>query len=373
MQATVFSEVGKAPSVEEVDPIEPGRNDVVVRIAASGVCASDHHVLLGSLPFPTPLILGHEAAGTVEAVGSGVTRVSPGDRVIASPDPCCAVCWYCAQGQPTLCEALPRISTTPRVRRADGSIAFGMVGLGTFAEFMTVDEASVVPVETDLPFEQLALIGCGVTTGVGAVLVRARVQAGSSVVVVGCGGVGLSVIQGARIAGAETIVAIDPVEARRKAALGMGATAGFDPGEGDAADRVRSLTDGRGADYVFEAVGRPETCVQSIDLARPGGTFVLVGAPAPGDRLDISLWEFFGDAKTVMTTRFGSVDIRRDIPRFVKLAESGLLDLASLVTRTAPLETGEVNAAFTALERGEAVRTVLVPRSPDASDRESGS
>jgi S-(hydroxymethyl)glutathione dehydrogenase/alcohol dehydrogenase len=254
-----------------------------------------------------------------------------------------------------------RITAIPRASRGDGTAAFSMVGLGTFADMMTVDEASVVKVETDLPDEQLALVGCGVTTGVGAALVCAEVQPGSSVGVVGCGGVGLSVIQGSRIAGAVQIIAVDPIESRRVAAVASGATAVIDPGDGDVLEQVRSLTGGRGVDYSFEVVGRPSTTHDAISMARPGGTVVIVGAPGPTDRLDLSLWDLFIAQKTVKTTRFGSVHIRRDIPRFVALAEAGLLDLASLITGVVPLETETVNQAFEALESGTAVRTVFTP------------
>jgi S-(hydroxymethyl)glutathione dehydrogenase/alcohol dehydrogenase len=361
MRAVIFSEVGQELAVEDVEALDPGPHDVVVRIEATGLCGTDLHLLRGSLPHPAPAVMGHEAAGCVEAVGSAVARVRVGDRVVASPAPCCGACWYCSQGEPSLCEALGRLLMTPRVRRKDGSKASGMVGLGSFADMMTVDESSVVAVQTDLPAEQLALVGCGVTTGLGAALVRARVQPGATVAVIGCGAVGLSVVQGARIAGAARIIGIDLNDQKRAVSLRVGATDAIDPSEGDVGKQVRELTGGRGVDYAFEAVGRSDTTAQAIEIARPGGSIVIVGAPAPDDRLDIPLAEFFMAEKKVMSTRFGTVDIRRDFPRFVRLAETGQLDLASLVSRVVTLDDSAVATAFDDLERGETIRTVFVP------------
>ncbi len=238
MRAAVFTEQNQPLSVEDVATLDAGPGDVIVRITASGVCHSDLSVINGTLP-GGPQVLGHEGAGVVEAVGSDVTRMKVGDRVIGSFIPACGVCWYCLHDQSNLCAETYPVMFVPRVRRADGTELTTFTGLGTFAETMTVSQFSIVKVETDLPDSQLALIGCGVTTGVGAALNTAKVQPGSIVAVIGCGGVGQAVIQGARIAGAARIIAIDPVALKRDAALAFGATDVVDPGAVDPIAAVR--------------------------------------------------------------------------------------------------------------------------------------
>src|SRR5881397_240994 len=252
MKAAMCLEQDQPLAVEDVTPLDPGPDDVIVRITASGVCHSDLSVINGTLP-AGKVVLGHEGTGVVEKVGADVTRLAVGDRVIGSFIPACGVCWYCLHGQSNLCAETYSVMFMPRVRRANGEELQAMTGLGTFAEMMTVSHHSVVKVESDLPDEQLALIGCGVTTGVGAALNTAAVAPGSTVAVFGCGGVGQSVVQGARIAGAARIVAVDPVELKRTSALRLGATDALDPTEGDAVEQIRSLTGGHGVDYAFDA------------------------------------------------------------------------------------------------------------------------
>jgi S-(hydroxymethyl)glutathione dehydrogenase / alcohol dehydrogenase len=304
MRAIMFLEPNVPLDLEEVEPIDPGPSDVVVRLTASGVCGSDHHVVSGRLPFPSPMVLGHEGAGVVEAVGQRVRSFEPGDTVITTAVPRCGVCWYCAVGQPVLCESAIALGRTARVRRGDGTTALAMTGLGTFADTMTVDESSLVKVETTLPAEELALVGCGVTTGLGAAIVRAQVSPGSSAVVVGCGGVGIAALQGAKISGAAVIIAVDPIDQRRSHALRMGATHAFDPTDPQMPSRVRSVTDGRGADYAIEAVGKAQTMHLAIELTRPGGTTVLVGAPAPTERIDLGALQFLTGERTILSSRF---------------------------------------------------------------------
>ncbi len=279
MRAAIFVGQDQPLEIEDVTPVAPGPRDVVVHVDASGVCHSDLSVMNGGLPLPPPCILGHEGTGTVEAVGNEVSRVNVGDRVVASFTPACGVCWYCLHDQSNLCEHMGAVATAPRVTRGDGTPMITMTGLGTFADMMTVDESSIVKVDTDLPAEQLALIGCGVTTGVGAALNTAQVEPGATVAVIGCGGVGQAVVQGARIAGASRIFAIDPVELKRKSAEQLGATDLIDPAAGDPVEQVKAATGGRGADYAFEVIGLPETIVQAYNTARRGGTAVVVGMP----------------------------------------------------------------------------------------------
>src|SRR5262245_20946237 len=251
MKAAVYVGDATTLALEDLKPNPPGPRDVVVEIGASGVCHSDLSIMRGYVPVPPGMVLGHEGAGRVVEVGAEVSRVKKGDRVVASFVPACGACWHCLRDESELCERENEVSVQMRGSRPDGNPYFCMTGLGTFSSAMTVDEASVVKVETDLPDAQLALIGCGVTTGVGAALNTAKVTPGSSVAVLGCGGVGQAVIQGARIAGAGRIIAIDPQELKRKTASQLGATDVVDPSKGDPVGQVKELTGGRGADYAF--------------------------------------------------------------------------------------------------------------------------
>ena len=357
MKAAVFEAAHQPLSVEELEPTPPGSRDVVVRVRASGVCHSDLSIVDGYVPLPPPVILGHEGTGTVEAVGADVTGLRAGDRVVASFVSACTSCWFCTNGQTHLCQNSRSLSPTARATRADGTPVTAFTSLGTFAEFMTVDQSSLVRVETDLPDEQLALIGCGVTTGVGAALNTARVEPGSSVAVIGCGGVGQAVIQGARIAGAARIYAVDPVELKRKTAEQLGATDLIDPDAGDPVAQVRDRTGGRGVDYAFEVIGLPETVVQTYAMARRGGTAVIVGMPRLETQVTLPGFQLFYDEKRLLGCVYGSAQVRRDFPRFISLIETGRLDVGAMVSRRIGLD--EVNDAFRAMSAGEVIRSVI--------------
>jgi S-(hydroxymethyl)glutathione dehydrogenase/alcohol dehydrogenase len=357
MRAAIFVEQDGDLVVEDVKAADPGPRDVVVRITASGVCHSDLSVINGTLPMPPPAILGHEGTGIVEDVGAEVSRVKPGDRVIGSFIPACGVCWYCRNQQSNLCEQTYAVMATPRATRKDGTALPTMTGLGTFADVMTCDEISLVKVETDLPDEQLALIGCGVTTGVGAALNTAKVVPGSTVAVVGCGGVGQAVIQGAKIAGASRIIAIDPVELKRKTALTLGATDAVDPSDGNATAQVQALTGGRGADYAFEVIGNPKTVQQAFDMARPGGACVVVGVPRFDQTIELPSMPLVLSEKRVLGTVYGSAQVNRDFPRLIGLVEQGRLDLGDMVSRRMKLD--DINDAFKAMQAGEVIRSVI--------------
>jgi S-(hydroxymethyl)glutathione dehydrogenase/alcohol dehydrogenase len=357
MRAAVMTSVGEPLSVQDVTPIGLGPRDVLVRIGASGLCHSDLLFLAGVGQFPPPMVLGHEGAGVVEEVGADVRSVRAGDRVILSWVTPCGACRLCASGQPNLCDGLAEAWGEPKLRTADGTGVLGMLGVGTFAEAAVVDERALVPVESDLPDEQLALIGCGVTTGVGAAINTAAVEPGSVVVVFGCGGVGQSVVQGARIAGAARIVAVDPVALKREAALRLGATDALDPTGIEVWEAVRELV-GRPADYAFEATGVEEALGAAYRTIRRGGTVVLVGIPHPGVRMPWPAVDQILSGKRLLGCLYGSADIRRDFPRFVELAEQGKLDLASLVSRRIALD--DVNDGLDAIERGEVIRSVIV-------------
>lgn len=357
MKVAVAYDVAGPLAVEDLPTPAVGPHDVLVRLCASGICHTDLTVIRGLSNLPLPIVPGHEGCGIVEAVGDDVRRTRVGDRVLASVSPACGTCWWCLNGLSNHCELGPTVLGTKRFDLADGRSATAVCGCGTFAEAMVVHEASVVPVRTDLPDDQLALLGCGVMTGLGAVLNTADVRPGSSVAVIGCGGVGQSVVQGARIAGAVTIVAVDPARGRREASLRIGATHAVDPRADDPLDAVRALTEGRGADYTFEAVGRPELIVQAFDMARAAGTVTVVGMPAKDDVITLPALRAVFSGKRLAGSKVGGAQILRDVPRYVRLAESGRLDLGSMVSRRISLD--EVNHGIELLERAEGVRTVI--------------
>ncbi len=358
MRAAVLSEYNQPLEIEELSEPALGAHDVRVHIDASGVCHSDLTVQTGGVPMPPPIILGHEGCGTVLEVGPDVRRVAVGDRVIASFIPACGNCWFCLRDQSNLCEHSNDLMLATRGTRADGTNVFGMTGLGTFSDLMTTEESMLVKIETDLPAEQLALIGCGVTTGVGAALNTAKIVPGSTVAVIGCGGVGQSVIQGARIAGASRIFAVDPVEMKRKTAEQLGATDLVDPAKGDPVAQVQEGTGGRGADYSFEVIGLPETIIQAYNTARRGGTVVIVGMPRIDATVTFPALQLFFEEKRVLGCLYGSAQVRRDFSRLVGLVETGRLDIGAMVSRRIQLD--EVNDAFRAMEAGEVIRSVIV-------------
>ena len=356
-RAAVCHEAGAPLVVEEIELAEPGRHDVVVKLAASGVCHSDLSVQNGSIPFMFPTVLGHEGAGVVEAVGDQVTRVAPGDHVVLTWMPPCRRCFWCLAGQPMLCENGLSEALGGTYATVDGRPLVRGLGTATFAERTLVPEGEVVRVDPTVPLELAALVGCALSTGIGAVWHTAEVRPGSSVAVIGCGGVGLSVIQGARLAGAATIVAADPVPAKLEMAKRFGATAVVDAGV-DTVGGVREATGGRGADTVFEVVGRGPTIRDAFAAARRGGTVVLVGAGSPAEQVTFNAMELFVDAKTVKGCVYGSTDPDRDFPILVDLVRSGAVDATGLVTRRIGL--GEVNEAFGAMEAGTVARSVIV-------------
>lgn len=343
--------------VEEVEMLAPGPRDVVVRLGASGLCHSDLSVMNGSAPVPPPLILGHEGAGTVEWVGAEVSRVAVGERVIASLSPVCGACWHCARGETHLCVQTGPLMSIPRVEREHGDHVGCLAALGTFADAMTVSEWSLVPVRTDLPDEQLALIGCGIATGLGAVLNTANPDAGATIAVIGCGGVGSAALQGARIAGAARIIAVDPIERKRTAALAMGATDVIDPTTADPVEQVRALTGGRGVDFAFEAVGSVQLIDQAMAMTRRGGTTVLVGAPRYDEAFTVPALSLIMGDRSVKGSYYGGTLASRDFRRYIELIESDRLDVGSLISECIGL--ADVPTALPKVG-GEMTRTVIV-------------
>ena len=362
VRAAVVHEVGAPFVVEEIVLAELGPHDVRVRMAASGVCHSDLSVQNGSIPFMFPTVLGHEGAGVVVEVGPAVTRVGVGDHVVLTWMPPCRRCFWCLAGQPMLCEnGLTEALGGNYATTASGRPLVRGLGTATFAEETLVPEGEVVPIDPSVPLELAALVGCALSTGVGAVWHTAQVEPGSSVAVIGCGGVGLCVVQGARLAGASSIVAVDRVPAKLEMAKSMGATAAVDSG-GDPArpvvDAVREATGGRGADYVFEVVGRAPTIRDAFGSVRRGGTVVLVGAGSPSETVSFNAMELFVDAKTVKGCVYGSTDPDRDFPVLVDLVRSGSLDASALVSRRVRLD--DIGSAFADMEAGTVARSVIV-------------
>jgi S-(hydroxymethyl)glutathione dehydrogenase/alcohol dehydrogenase len=356
MRAAIFVENGQDLSLEDVTAITPGPRDVIVNVLASGVCHSDQAVI-ERMPSGRPMILGHEACGVVDWVGPEVSRVRAGQRVIIALTPVCGKCWFCLRQETHLCEMFGEVFARPRAERADGSVANAMSGVGSFANMMTVDEASCIPVETDLPADQLALIGCGFTTGFGAAINTAKVGPGATVAVIGCGGVGTSTIQGARVAGAAQIIAIDPLPMKRESAMRFGATHQVDPTEADPVEQVKALTGGRGVDFAFEVVGAEALQTQALQMTRRGGTTVFVGI-AGGGKFVLPTLQLAMEDRTVKGSYYGSARVTRDYPRFIELIESGRVDLGGMVTKHFSLE--EVNTALGAMRDGEVVRGVLM-------------
>lgn len=358
MRVAVAYEAGRPLVLEDLPVPAIGPRDVLVRLTASGICHTDLNVINGHSPLPLPIVPGHEGCGIVEEVGAEVRRAKPGQRVLASVAPACGTCWWCVEGMSNHCELNAVVSAARRYHLADGRQSAALCGCGTFAEAMVVHEASVLAVETDLADEQLALLGCGVTTGLGAALNTAGVTPGSSVAVIGCGGVGQSAVQGARIAGAALIIAIDPLAQRREAAAAAGATHTVDPAAGDVVEQVRALTGGRGVDHGLEVVGRPALMRQAIELTRVEGTVTFVGMPDVDDTITLSAMDAVFSGKRISGSVTGGSQILRDIPRFIRLAETGRLDLGAMVSRRITLD--EINTGIDLTARGEGVRTVIV-------------
>jgi S-(hydroxymethyl)glutathione dehydrogenase/alcohol dehydrogenase len=347
-------EAGRSPEVIELSPTAVGPHEVLVETKASGICHSDAALMAAPAGFmPVPLVLGHEGAGVVVDVGDEVRDLQVGDRVIASWVPSCGTCFWCMRGQTNLCSSFSLGSERAPWLLADGTPVRTQLGIGTMAELMLGHERSFVKVETDLPDEALALVGCGVSTGALAAMRAAPVIPGDSVAVFGCGGIGTSIIQGARIAGAVTIIAIDAVELKRATAMRLGATHTVDSTEVDPIEAVRELTGGRGVEVAFEAGGSRETATWAVDATRRGGTAVCVGSGMPSLK-NVSLFQ----PKTIKWTSYGDADPRRDFPMLVAMADNGQLDLTTGVSRRITLD--QVTDGFDAMQRGEVIRSVIV-------------
>ena len=357
MKAAVFHGPQKPLTIENVDIAKPIGREVLVRTVASGVCHSDLHFVDGYYQFPAPAILGHEAAGIVEEVGPHVTEFKPGDHVIACLSVFCGHCSYCLTGRTHLCQSRPvRTPQEPPKLSWNGAPVNQFANLSAYAEKMLVHENGLVKVRDDMPLDRGALIGCGVTTGVGAVLNTARVEAGATVAVYGAGGVGLAVIQGARIAGAGMIIAVDVFEKKLAQARELGATHTVDASKGDPVKAIRELTGG-GVEYAFEAIGLKKTAEQAFGMLKNGGTATVIGMIPLGQKIELPGVAFLFEKK-IQGSNMGSNAFRVDMPRYVDLYLQGRLNLDDLVSKRIRLE--QVNEAFADLERGTVARSVIM-------------
>ena len=341
MRAAVLRQTGdeELEIRDDVEVVEPGAGEVKVRIAATGVCHSDLSGMTGTIPQPAPAVLGHEGAGVIAEVGEGVTNVKEGDHVIVAWSPPCGLCAFCVDRKsPHLCSAVQINSIMTPHFRIDGEPIFGFAGCGTFAEEMVLPQQAVVPIDASVPLEIASLIGCGVMTGVGAAINTAKVEPGSTVVVFGCGGVGISAIQGARVAGAAEIVAVDLLDSKLD-------------------DAKATVTGGDGFDYAFEAIGLPQTMRAAYDVTRRGGTTCIIGVGGLDKTVTFNAFELFFDEKTIKGSYYGSADVRSDFNRMLNLWKNGRLDLEGMISKKIGIDG--VNDAVADLKAGTVIRSVI--------------
>lgn len=354
MKAVIVRELNGPVEIVEAQVGELGPGKVKIKTSAAGVCHSDLSIQNGTIPWPLfPVILGHEGAGVVTEVGEGVDSPAVGDHVIFNWVPFCGECHLCKRGETWLCETGYGLGLTPAM--VDGAMAFPMAGTGTFADEAVVHKSSAISIPKDIPLDVAALVGCGVTTGVGAALNTAKVQKGSTVLVIGCGGVGMNVIQGAKIAGASVIVAMDRFENKAEEAKRFGATHGTTP---EGLDSLKNeVTGGAGFDYAFEVIGLSSTIRAAFDATRKGGTTIVVGVGRQEDQVQFSPLEFLLKEPKILGCAYGSSAVEKDYLRFLQYWQKGELDLEGLISKHISIE--DVPSAFEAMERGEVIRSVI--------------
>jgi S-(hydroxymethyl)glutathione dehydrogenase / alcohol dehydrogenase len=365
MKAAILYETKQPLRVEEIELDKPGHAEVLVRVAAAGVCHSDYHFMNGDLPITLPCVLGHEGAGVVEEVGPNVTAVVPGDHVVMLFRASCGRCEFCQRGHPALCAMGGQLRNTGRMLdgtsrlHREGMDLHHFLGVSCFAERTVVPEQGVVKINPTVSLQVAALMGCAVMTGVGAVMNTAQVEPGASVLVIGAGGVGLNVVIGAVLVGANRIIVADLLDSKLELAHSFGATDLINAGDQDVVATVRELTGGDGADYAFEVIGNPKTMATAYQAVRRGGTAVAVGIPPFGSEMTINAGELVYQEKTLKGSYYGTSRPQADMPRLLDLYQAGRLPLDRLVTRTYPLEA--VNEAYAAMLAGEVARSVLLP------------
>ena len=358
MKAAVFREVGQPLEIEDIAISKPGPREVLVKTAAAGVCHSDLHFIEGLYPGQSPMVLGHESAGVVEQVGSDVTYVKPGDHVITCLSVFCGHCESCLTGHMSLCanpETRRGPEDEPRLSK-EGGVVHQFANLSSFAEQMLIHEHGLVKIREDMPLDRAALIGCGVTTGVGSVFHTAGVEPGSTVAVIGCGGVGLSCINGAALAGAGKVIAIDMVDSKLEMSKDFGATHVVNGSAGDVVEQVRELTGG-GVQYSFEAIGLKDTAEQAFSMLRPGGTATVIGMIPVGVKIEL-MGSAFLQEKKIQGSMMGSNRFRVDMPRFIDFYLQGKLHLDQMISKRIPLEN--IMDAFADMKTGEVARSVIV-------------
>ncbi len=360
MKAAVMRANNEPLVLEDIEIDDPSPGEVLVKLAASGICHSDLTVIEGGLPFPPPCVLGHEPAGIVEVVGEGVTDFVPGDHVIGCLTAWCGVCKFCTGGRPYLCPtqfAGRPPGSKPRLAAENGDPLGQFANLSSFAEKMLCPERSLVKIRDDMPLDRASLIGCGVTTGLGAALNTVHIPAGASVVIIGCGGVGLAALQGARIVGAGKIIAVDVHSWKFSLAQNLGATDCIDANDGDPVAAVRELTGG-GADFVFECIGLVPTVQQAVSMTGRGGTTVLVGVVPMSQMVSISPSDLTLQEKKITGSYMGSNRFRFDMPKYVEFYLDGRLHLDEMISSRIKLD--EVNEGFDRMREGEEARQVIV-------------
>ncbi|MFZ1889877.1 MAG: Zn-dependent alcohol dehydrogenase [Candidatus Binataceae bacterium] len=359
MKAAVFHGPKQPLSIEDIEVDKPQDREVKIRTVASGVCHSDLHFVDGLYPYAAPAVLGHEAAGIVEEVGRQVTYVKPGDHVIACLSVYCGGCEQCMSGHPNRCTNKAATQRDPKDKprlSQKGKLINQFLDVSSYCERMLLHENAIVKISEDIPLDRAALVGCGVTTGVGAVLNTAKVEPGSTVAVFGCGGVGLAAIQGARIAGARKIIAVDMFEGKLAMAKRLGATDTVDASSSDPIDEIKKLTGG-GVDYAFEAIGLKKAAEQAFNSLRPGGTATVIGMIPVGQKVELDGYMFLTERK-LQGSNMGSNRFRIDMPRYLDFYLQGRLKLDEMISRRGKLE--DVNEAFRAMKAGEVARTVLM-------------
>src|SRR6201999_4061331 len=358
MKAAVLREVGKPLQIEQVQINKPGPHEVLIRTAAAGLCHSDLHFMQGSYPHPLPAVLGHESAGVVEQVGSEVRTVKPGDHVITCLSAFCGHCEHCLTGHMSRCQ-------NPETRRQQGEeprLSSGagpmnqFLNLSSFAEQMLIHQHACVAVRKDMPLDRAALIGCGVTTGIGAVIHTSNVRPGETVAVIGCGGVGMASINGAAIAGAGRIIAVDVNPAKLQLATKLGATDLVDPKNGDVVQQVREITKG-GVQHAFEVLGRKETAEQAFGMLAPGGTATIVGMIPFGQKIELHGFDFLRERR-IQGSSMGSNHFRVDMPRLIEFYMRGRLHLEDWIS--AKLKLSEINEGFANMKAGKTLRSVIM-------------
>lgn len=364
VQAAVFTGPNQPLEMRELQiSDQPGPNEVLVKIAASGVCHSDLHALSGEWETPAPLVLGHEGAGVVIAAGSEVTGLEIGDHVVLSWTPSCQKCEFCVTGNPVLCQlanetAYQHVFSDGKTRLKDGEEDVkSFLGVGSFADHAMVPASAAIKIRKDAPFAQAALVGCAVTTGIGAVVNTAKVEPYSTVLVIGGGGVGLNIVQGARLVGAKQIILADVSDDKLELGRKFGATHTINSREVDLLTAVKELTDGRGVDYAFEAIGLPFTIEASYEAVRRGGTAVVVGQVADGVKISIDPFVMSDQEKKLIGSNYGSSRQSIDFPNIIDQYMEGLVDLDSMVTDRIALS--EVNEAFAEMRKGRGIRSVI--------------